>query len=112
MDIMPNTELAYLAGFIDGEGFIGYVIRRDRQKERIGHINLVLQVKVANTNYPILLWIQKVTGFGTITELRGLTKLISQKPCYEWSCYGDNARGLIALLKPYLRIKASQGFLI
>jgi len=110
MKRIREADLAYLAGLFDGEGYIGYVKRRDRQKRKANHINLTLQVRLTNTNYPLLLWLQEVSGIGHITELRGIR--YGYKPCYQWCCYGDNARELIKLLKPHLKVKAGQGFLI
>ena len=107
---MKETDLAYIAGFIDGEGYVGYTKRRDRQKRNPNHINLVLNVRVTNTNYALLLWLRDMTGTGNIVKLKGMR--FGQKTCYQWYCYGDNARELLRQLKPYLKIKAGQGFLI
>jgi len=96
---LTKANLSYIAGFVDGEGFIGYVRGR-------------LMFKISNTNYPILDWIQRITGSGNITELKGITQLRKRRPAYQWSCYGNTARELIKVLKPFLKIKAGQGFLI
>lgn len=106
MKEISKAILAYVAGFIDGEGYIGYVKKSDRKN------NYTLQVRVSNTDYGILSWIQHTLNSGRIIELKGITNLHRRKPCYQWYCYGDEARYIVNLLAPYLRIKAGQGRLI
>ena len=45
MKAIKDIDLAYIAGFIDGEGYVGYSPKKDRGKR-----HYTLEVKVNNTD--------------------------------------------------------------
>ncbi len=52
--VLTETEKAYLAGFLDGEGCIG-IYKRNRYKVP----QYILEVTIVNTNKEVIDWIQK-----------------------------------------------------
>lgn len=60
---MTISEKAYLAGIIDGEGCISYTPWINKAD---GNKRYKLTLTVANTKKPLLIWIKKKLGFGTV----------------------------------------------
>lgn len=89
---LTDTEAAYFAGFIDGEG-------------SFGHYNDTPRVAVSNTHLPVMKDLQRV--FRGTWHLRD-TKTDRHRTCYAWVVYGDNARALCRTLLPHLREKQRQ----
>ena len=88
---MQEIDIAYAAGFFDGEGCI--TISK----------NGAVDVRVVNTSKKVLLKLQSIFG-GSITNR---TQKIN-KTQYAYSFYGENAIEFIKLIKPYLNDKLSQ----
>jgi hypothetical protein len=88
---MQEIDIAYAAGFFDGEGCI--TISK----------NGAVDVRVVNTSKKVLLKLQSIFG-GSITNR---TQKIN-KTQYAYSFYGENAIEFIKLIKPYLIDKLSQ----
>ncbi len=94
---MKKTDLAYIAGIIDGEGSI-----------TMGYCNksLVAKVTVVNTKEWLLQWLRMAFG-GSVhlkTEKRGK----DWKPCYMWSIGARGALEFLQSIYPYLRLKKPQ----
>lgn len=94
---LSETEKAWLAGVIDGEGSIG--IYRSVDGRRV-------QIQVANTHRGFIDRVRAVVGCGSICprEPRGLHK--GRKTVYHYTCKGSE-RGLkiLAQVLPYLIVK-------
>lgn len=45
---MKDTDIAYIAGIIDGEGFVGY-----------GRTRSTFSIRIVNTDWALLEWIRK-----------------------------------------------------
>ena len=95
---MEATELAYIAGIIDGEGFI--TIRRER------HINdrYSLHVGAGNTDRPLLEWLQASFGGKLVFS----PKPEGYKDFFQWAIVSRSANNFLILILPYLRIKKDQ----
>jgi hypothetical protein len=94
-----KTDLAYLAGFIDGEGcfFLGY--------RKIGKRNCFpTSVLVAQTSQAVLHEYQ--ASFGGTVHDHGKTK--KNRPAWMWAIHGENAERLTRLVRPYLKVKKEQ----
>src|SRR5256885_10896066 len=89
----------YLAGFVDGEGYLGLArIRRDHRSPEY-----CLRLSVYNTNRRILEDIQRTTG--------GTMAVIDQRPAGRKGSYAliwtnASAPRLIRKIKPFLVVKA------
>jgi len=91
--------LAYIAGFLDGEGSIMLMNRRQRHKTK----SWSCRVSIANTDRPILEWIQSLYG-GSIGLAKSLNPL--HKDCWHWRLDSKGAVEFLRLVRPYLRLKA------
>jgi len=90
-----HTELAYLAGYLDGEGCF-----------RVANTAIV---SVSNT-YPWTLVILQQYFGGHIRLHTRANKV--HRTCYEWAVCGSKARSCITTLIPYLWEKREQAELI
>ena len=104
---MEREDLAYIAGLVDGEGYIGIKKRAATRGYRSARHTLT--VEVVNTYRPIIQWMQSSFG-GSIS-----TKKMSEganKPAYVWNAGGHQAAlKLLQILRPWMRIKATQVWL-
>lgn len=99
---MNPTDLAWLAGFLDGEGCIG--IYRHKSNTSRGY---QLRVCVINTDLPSLLKFKFAFG-GSIWE-HDRKGSLGSKPCWEWQVTAAMAEKAVQQLLPYLVTKAPQG---
>lgn len=96
---MSDIELAWLAGFFDGEGHIS--IRAQLSQRAVG-----VKIQVTNTNREILERVQAVTGVGYITtRYRDSAR---HKPTHDWHTTGGNAKAILRLLIPHLIVKSKR----
>ena len=91
-------ELAYLAGFFDGEGSI-YIVRGATKG------TFRLQIGVYNIDPRPLLSLQKAFGGSVISLNRGKAKW---RPYYQWIAIANKAEATITALLPYLKVKEEQ----
>ncbi len=98
---MKDTELAYLAGIIDGEGSI------ELRMQRTGSLDLVLHV--FNSDAPLFRWIEERFA-GTTYEIHRRLRVDKPQwaPMYNWNMRGESARDLLAELEPWMVIKKPQ----
>ena len=90
---MPKRKLlSYLAGFFDGEGYIGIVTV---------HSCLSLRISITQKEKTILNLFQCLFG-GNISSHS------KYDDCYRWYIYSDGALQFLRELLPYLMLKAGQ----
>jgi hypothetical protein len=97
---MDNTTLAYLAGFMDGEGCISLVRSRPTEKNPGYHLIIV----VTQLNPEPLVMYQAAFG-GSIhraVDKRG------HRPRITWQTSGRNAGKALEALRPFLVVKADE----
>lgn len=96
---IKQTDKAWMAGFIDGEGYIGIdkQIRKDRPSPTYR-----TAVKVSNTVIESLLFFKKRYG-GTISPGSG---------AYQWACPTMTRKKLVDDVLPFLVIKITQARLV
>ena len=99
---MKRTELAYIAGIVDGEGYIG--ISADHRKRNPGRPCWRLRVAVTNTSEWLVQYLKFSIGGGIIT----LKSDKRPRPCYQWSVDRGRAAEFLKLILPYLRLKRPQ----
>lgn len=96
-----KTDLAYAAGFIDGEGCFYVGFRRGVRGRRC----FPCTVTVAQTERDSLQRLQGLFG-GKVYEAK--TTGFSKRPVWTWSIYGTDADTMVRLIMPYLRGKRAQ----
>jgi hypothetical protein len=63
---MNDSDLGYLAGLIDGEGHLGFLVNHVR-KGRGAKFQFAIVLR--NDDRPVLEWVQRVLGYGTIYHI-------------------------------------------
>lgn len=101
-------ELAYIAGFVDGEGCIS-MVRRKYEKNPKWNVRYTPRVTVTNGNREILEFIQSLFG-GHMSE----KKRYSEKHNTAWNLVISSTKSIYMAteLLPYLRLKKPQAQLL
>lgn len=95
-----SYDLAWAAGFMDGEGCI-YIAYRTTQDQ------YVLTVSVANTHLSSLERFKAIVGVGRIHSARQQREP-HHKPLFMWSASSKQAETMLRLLLPFLVTKQEQ----
>ena len=93
--MVKNTDYAYIAGILDGEGTISISNSQ------------YMTVRIRNTNKGVLEWIQGVTGAG---KIYGDSRSKARR-CYSLEMTANKAAAFLHLVLPYIRIKRKQAIL-
>lgn len=105
---IPDVELAYMAGMVDGEGSITIGSRNSKQNESeylVSHT----RVAVYNCHLGVLEWIKERFG-GYICEApRDLSR---RKKAYSWTVGHRGAALVLDMILPFLIIKQQQARLL
>jgi len=101
-----RLTLQYIAGFVDGEGCIGFSNRSPKQNR------YYVYLRVANTNQQILNDIKAYFGIGSIQVANSSHKNGNRKTVYYYQVVCRKAVKVITLLLPYLRVKQVQAKLV
>ena len=94
---MKKTDLAYVAGIVDGEGYISIV--RNKCKPQT-----LLQVGVGNTNQWLIEWLHFSFGGCLSSHEEGG----NCKTTWKWVISSKKASEFLKLILPYLKMKRSQ----
>ncbi len=97
---MEETDLAYAAGIVDGEGWVSFLHCGKERK------SLSLTVAVSNTNILLLQWLK--SSFGGNAYLSRDGHRLNRKDVYTWGIFSLPALEFLKLIYPYLRLKKSQ----
>lgn len=92
-----TTEIAYTAGFFDGEGCVRI------KKANQGGNSYYLIAHITNTNPVILKKVQDLFGGNTRVQEKG-----RNKPIYNWYITSSEANDFLKTLQPFLIEKKSQ----
>lgn len=104
---IKDTDWAYAAGFVDGEGCIAVTRSYVRRLERFQYS---VQIVVANNRREVLDWLQSIWG-GWVVPLGSPDRSASglAKESWHWRCpTGQNARPFLEGVRPHLRLKQAQ----
>jgi hypothetical protein len=111
--MLSETQLAYLAGIIDGEGTIGIVRFTSKQKLASGEVKSYTRTEarltIYNCNVAMMDWLERHLG--------GKRRLVPRskenwKPNYSWETHSVKASRLLKAVYPYLVAKAEQADLV
>jgi hypothetical protein len=100
---MSNLTAAYIAGFVDGEGYLSIVPYHHSVSNKIYYKT---NIKVANTNKEIIEWLK--AEFGGWIYVRKFASDKNYKDAYCWQMSGKNSIDFLMGIQPYLRIKRRQ----
>ena len=116
MSNQQETSLAWLAGILDGEGSIGFNVRKRHKTERGGLKTHILPwVSMSTTSYEIALRCKEIcatVGVGSnLTKMGRPTK--ANKTVWQW-CIGGatRVRVLLPLVLPYLVLKGDRARMV
>lgn len=94
--MVSDTDLAYMAGMIDGEGSIMISVSKK-------HGNLTSKLTVYNTNEPVIRWMSETFG-GSVFKV-GRPLRLKHRQEWAWSTVGNPAVAILKQVMPYLKIK-------
>ena len=97
-----DTDWAYAAGFVDGEGCIAIVRSFVPSRNRYYY---GVHVVVANNNRDVLDWMQRTWGGWVVAVPR---RKPTERPACAWRCTSLGARTFLLGIHPWLRIKSEQ----
>lgn len=103
------ADVAYLAGLIDSDGYIGIVKSKPNKAAGCKNPAYVLTVNFTNTNQDIMDWL--VETFGGKYYARKMPENRNWKQCYNWINTNQKGRIILELLKDHLRVKKAQAYL-
>lgn len=98
-----ETELAYVAGLLDGEGTIA--IAKQKPNSGSKSIKYILKIHITNTHLGVLLQCQKQFGGYICSKTHYYYR---RKACYEWVLLVSKAKEFLKAILPYLVIKKEQ----
>lgn len=88
---LNSTNLAYFAGYFDGEGYITMPRSQDKKAPQ-------LRVGIGSADLEVLEAFHVTFGGGLTQEPTSTVK----REIYRWSCSGEQAKIFLALLEPFL----------
>jgi len=103
-----STDLAYMAGIVDGEGcfYIGKVPKKAGDGYVSEHYRGLL--KIDNTNQRLINWIDNVFSGTASARCRTTSSKKFERDIFTWNSTGDRLLDICEQLLPYLVIKKEQ----
>ena len=103
MNTVSNTDLAYIAGLVDSEGWLGMCRGR---KNAANNWSYYPMISIVNTCEKVLNWAAATTGVGFVTYMK---QSLKNKDTWAWrSGNWADVEDLLTRLLPYMRIKKVQ----
>jgi len=102
MGVMSKMTASYLAGFIDGEGYLGIV--KNNVTRLTDECRYYPTIKVANTNPTIIYFLKN--SFGGYLNIK--KRKLPWKDVYTWETKGRQMEKFLKKIYPYLRMKRKQ----
>lgn len=100
MTDLTNEQAAYLAGVIDGEGYLG-IVRSAARQYTVPHFHF--KATITNTKREWLGELQSWIG-GRLYRVDS-AKRRNRQPCYSLNLNGGEARAMLLRVQPFLRLK-------
>ncbi|MCC9609491.1 LAGLIDADG family homing endonuclease [Blastopirellula sp. JC733] len=105
---LDSTELYYLAGFFDGEGYIG--IQKVSRSDRANRVSYQARAIIGHTSVELLNKLREMTGLGKIFFHGPETD--RRKESHQLSWTPNDLRALLPQLLPCLYLKRQQAELV
>ena len=96
------TELAYMAGFLDGEGYVA--ISKSKKITKWRSVGLTLTVAISQINPEPLLFIHQFFG----GHLREEPAKKNRRKSYTWLISSKAAYNFLLAVLPYLKVKKDE----
>jgi len=100
---MSKLNASYLAGFIDGEGYIALKVHKNKSN---GNLYYTPILKIAQTDESIICWLKE--SFGGWYYKREYKEDSHSKDSYYWTLTGTNLKPFLQKVCPYLKLKKKQ----
>lgn len=104
---MSETEKAYLAGIVDGEGAITILSRQYRHKNGKVYPVTFLRLMVTSTSPKLIKWLGAIGGSTALKNV-GPTGHLGKKPIFYWATASKLSGDILEQILPYLIIKKEQ----
>ena len=91
---LNDSDAAYIAGLIDGEGTIGLVRKHRTDYRQLG-------ISISSTELPLLEFVQSLCGTGVITRKK--TARPHHSLSFTYAVYNRQALDLVEQVHPFLR---------
>jgi len=98
---MSKLTAAYLAGLLDGEGYLGFTVNKSYPPRTFYQPVM----KVAMTDKKMIEWLQNSFGGSFFTRV---PKNPKHKVSYWWDISGKNLKAILLRIHPYLKLKKPQ----
>jgi len=102
-----NETAAYVAGIVDGEGYIG--VAKTKQTGSMRSTRYAAVLIVGNTSRRLIEELAYTFGVGSISYRRGGER---RKGCFLWAIQSRNAHDVLMRVRPYLVVKRAQADLV
>lgn len=99
-----ESEVGWLAGIIDGEGWVGMKLSHDSRRGEV----FGLYLSVANTSVELLQRCARIAGGVGYIHARRYIKNPKWRLCWTWTVSGAQAAEVCRLVGPYLVLKGPQ----
>jgi len=111
MNLMSESEKSWLAGFIDGEGYVGLTFQRKKEtKWAAPSVRYHPYLIITSTNKDVLVFIENLISEGNIYLLKRKSK---QKEAWQFKITKmDTLFNILTVVLPYLKIKQRQSELL
>jgi hypothetical protein len=104
--MFKETDLAYLAGFIDGEGCFFIGIFETKSKAGNTALNYHTYIKICNTDQDVMKWIAKTFNGTNYNQFKSTDRARKFEKCvYNIQFTGQNLNNILKQIYPYLIVK-------
>src|SRR3990167_1305581 len=102
MKTLTETQKAYIAGIIDGEGCVRLAKKKQNGKNDVFYYMAFVCITI--TEIELLAYLKEVTGIGCVYRYKKAAKE-NWNPVHRWQIVAKQARELLTAVHPYLTIK-------
>jgi len=101
MNELSLEETCYMAGFIDGEGYMG-IIKRFHTNQKGKWVGFTMNLEIGNTNLEVLEYTKSICDSGSIYKKK---RSGNRKQAWAYMICGKDAQNLVKQIYPYLIVK-------
>ena len=104
--MIKETEIAYLAGLFDGEGYVSYKkYPKKRPNNKKPYQTWNIQMEVSMTDKSIIKYMHETLGVGSVNKRPPQKTSMGKKMQWRWRCGYRDAYKVCVLFWPYSHIK-------